>query len=270
MLGDYASIRQTYDAESYLRDMAGIALVGTVHIEAAADDPLAETQWLEEQAEAHDIPTALVVGCRLEAVTARDDLLAHLHASSRVRGVRQMLNWHTEPHLRSADRPDLLVDPSWRRGLDVLRELDLSFDLQVYPHQLRDAADVTREFPEVRFVLNHGGTLATGSPSERAARSEGLRLLARQPNVFVKLSGFGINNPERGEAAVRAWFGELLEIFGSDRAMLGSDYPVDKLHSDENPLSVLCELSGALPPADDYDLRIGTAARVYRLDLPTN
>lgn len=268
MLGDYDAIRGTYDRDAYLADMVGLHLVGSVAVESAADDPLVETRWLEEQAAA-GIPSAVVVGCRLELPTVREDLTAHLRASPRVRGVRQMLNWHALPHLRSAQRDGLMSDPAWRRGLALVGELDLSFDLQVFPHQVAEAAELAGAFPRVRFVLDHGGLLATGSADDRAARSRGLRALAALPNVFVKLSGFGINNPDRGESAFRAWFAELLDAFGASRAMLGSDYPVDKLHHPENPLRRLCELSSELTADEDADLRIGTATRVYRLQPAT-
>jgi predicted TIM-barrel fold metal-dependent hydrolase len=270
MLGDFAAIRRTYDVDDYRADMVDVELLASVHVESAADDPLEETRWLARRIAETACPTVLVVGCRLEQPNARDVLREHLALSERVRGVRQMLNWHELPHLRSAPRGDLLTDPEWRRGLSVLAELGLSFDLQVFPHQLSDAAAVARAFSEVGFVLNHGGTLSTGTPDDRKQRLEGLKRLSDEPNVAVKISGFGINNELRSADALLEWFMTLVELFGAERAMLGSDYPVDKLHSEANPLIGLLELSEELSPADAFQLQIATAARVYRLDDVAN
>jgi predicted TIM-barrel fold metal-dependent hydrolase len=117
------------------------------------------------------------------------------------------------------------------------------------------------------LVVNHGAMLATGDDHDRAMRHAGLRLLAKEENVIVKLSGFGLNDPNRTSADLERWFDELIELFGPTRCMLGSDYPVDKLHSDGNPLLKLCKLAGRLSPAEDHAVRIGTAARTYRLSI---
>jgi len=264
MLGDYAAIRRTYNVEQYRSDMAEVRLLASVHVEAVADDPISETRWLDDQAIVSGLPTAIVAGCRLESPEIRPALEAQL-SSQRVRGVRQALNWHTATHLRSASRPDLLHDPAWRRGFAVLEELGLSFDLQVFPHQFADSARLAHDFPNIVIALNHGGMLATGDIDDRATRHTGLRLLAKEENIVVKLSGFGINNSARTAADLERWFNALVELFGPTRCMLGSDYPVDKLHSDGNPLVQLCELAGRLSPDEDHALRVGTAARTYRL-----
>jgi predicted TIM-barrel fold metal-dependent hydrolase len=256
MLGDYAAIRRTYNVEEYRSDI----------VEAVADDPISETRWLDDQANVSGLPTAIVAGGRLESPEIRAILEAQL-SSHRVKGVRQALNWHSETHLRSASRPDLLDDPAWRRGFAVLEELGLSFDLQVFPHQFADSARLAHDFPNVVIALNHGGMLATGDMDDRATRQTGLRLLAKEENVTVKVSGFGINNPAHTATDLERWFDELVELFGPSRCMLGSDYPVDKLHSDGNPLLQLCELAGRLSPSEDHAIRIGTAARTYRLAI---
>lgn len=264
MLGNYEAIRQTYALDEYRSDMADVRLLGSVCVEAAADDPLGETRWLDDRASSSDLPTALVVGCSLESPQIRSVLEAHL-SSTRVRGARQMLNWHDVVHLRSASRSDLFEDRAWLRGFALLEEYGLSFDLQVFPHQLADAARLAHDFPNVAIALNHGGTLATGDAADRAMRQAGLRRLAKEENVVVKLSGFGINNAARAPADLDRWFNELLELFGARRCMLGSDYPVDKLHVERNPLLDLCELAGRLSRAEDYALRVGTAVSTYRL-----
>jgi predicted TIM-barrel fold metal-dependent hydrolase len=246
--------------------MCEVELVASVYIEAAAQDPVAETRWLDRQAEISGLPTAIVVGCNLEQASARETLEAHM-AASRVTGVRQMLNWHEQPHLRSAINPHLLGDRNWRAGFGLLAEFDLSFDLSVYPHQLLDAARLAADFPSSLLVLNHGGLLATGSEDERELRRAGLGVLSQHENVLVKISGFGINNLERGIEKQREWFHELLELFGASRCMIGSDYPVDKLVANRNPLLDLSELSGELSAAEDQVVRIGTATRAYRLPL---
>jgi predicted TIM-barrel fold metal-dependent hydrolase len=265
MLGDYAAIRHTYSTDDYLDDSHSLQLVGAVQVEAGSDDPIGEARWLDAQTAALGVPATVVAACRLEEPNAEEALASHA-ALEHVRGIRQMLNWHRQPVFRATER-DLLDDEDWRRGFALLERYCLSFDLQVLPNQLEAAARLARDFPTTLLVLNHGAMVGLDDLVDRAERSVGLRRLAATENVVVKISGFGINRTNRSSSAMERWFDELIEVFGPDRCMLGSDFPVDKLYTQGNPLVDLCRLASRLSPDEDRAVRIGTAARVYRIGV---
>jgi L-fuconolactonase len=126
-----------------------------------------------------------------------------------------------------------MLRPDFLRGLSVLAEFDLTYDLLLRPQNLPAAVEVVRQFPQQRFVVDH---IAKPLIKEGvlAPWEAGLRALARFDNVYCKLSGM-VN-----EAAWRAWkpadFRPYLDVvfdcFGAGRLMFGSDWPVCTLAAD--------------------------------------
>lgn len=144
----------------------------------------------------------------------------------------------------------------------------MSFDLQVNPHQLKDAAAFIHDFPATPVIINH-----MGCPHPRADMAvwrEGVQALARLPNTYMKLSmlpfAFGADwFRERAQCdAARAMARELIGVFGADRCMFGSNYPVDKHSGVPFGAMYACFWDWALEserPALLYE----TAARAYRI-----
>lgn len=122
----------------------------------------------------------------------------------------------------------LMDDPKWRRGFAQLAQLGLSFDLQVLPSQLDVAARLAANFGDIVFVLNHGGYHVPASARQRELWRRGVALLARQPNVVVKLSGYGAVDPSWAEDGYADYAHTLLDAFGTDRVLFGSNFPVDR------------------------------------------
>ena len=241
----------------------------SVHVQANVDpaDPVAETAWLESVAAApgsHGLPTAIVGYVDF----LRPDVEAWLdrHAAHpRMRGIRQVLNRHPDPVLNRADR-DFLSDESWRRNLGLLRRHGWSFDAQVYWHQMPSLADLARRHADTVFVLDHAGMPAERSPEALDGWERGMRLLASCPNVVVKLSGYGMTDTAWTVERLRPFVRGPIEWFGPDRAMFGSNFPVDRLMSDYDRLwdayrTLVADLS-----ADERRAVLrGTAERVYRI-----
>lgn len=167
--GDLAPIRHDYLPRDYRADLTTVDLVKSVHIQHGWDtsDPVGETHWLEGIAEAEGLPDAIVVYADLAASDVNATLEAHA-SHSRVRGVRQILNWHGNPRFCVAPRPDLMNDSDWRSGYRRLRDYGLSFDLQIYWPQIDDALHLAADFPDTLVILNH-----FGMPIDRS--SEGVR-----------------------------------------------------------------------------------------------
>jgi predicted TIM-barrel fold metal-dependent hydrolase len=230
----------------------------------------------------------LRLGARVQEV-----LEAHIRAGGgRFRGIRHIAAWDADPTVLNPGNPaprELLADASFREGFARLAPLDLSFDAWLYHPQLDELTALARAFPGTTIVLNHvGGPLAIGAYQDRrddvfAAWSAAIRRLAECPNVVVKLGGMGmrINGfgfeaqaaPPSSEALAEAWrpyVETCLEAFGAARGMFESNFPVDKGSYTYAAYWNACKrLARGASATDKRELFSGTAARVYRLDLPT-
>lgn len=234
IFGSYDAIRRDYTLAEYREDSAPVGVVQSVHVQAEADpaDPVAETRWLQSLADrpgSGGFPHAIVAFADLTADDLDAVLEAH-RASPNLRGVRQILNWYPDPRLSYTER-DLLDDPRFERGFARLRAHGLSFDLQCYYPQMERAAKLARAHPETRVILDHAGMPAERDEAALAGWRAGLRALAACPNVAVKISGLGMCDPDWTEASLRPFVHDVLEVFGTGRAMFASNFPVDKLFS---------------------------------------
>lgn len=261
-------LQRDYLVEDLLADTAGLPLVASVHVEAAHDpaDPVTETQWLQSVSDKTGFPTAIVAAAVLEAPDAADVLAAHGQYPA-VRGIRQMLD--RNPATGASEETHLMDDAAWRRGLGLLAPAGLSFDLQVLPSQLEVAARLAADFGATVFVLNHGGYHVPASPEQRELWRTGIARLARQPNVVVKASGYDAVDPSWAQPGYAEYVLTLLEAFGVDRVLFGSNFPVDRRTISYRALvdATLAVTQGLT--ADERDrLFCRNTARVYRIDLP--
>lgn len=230
-IGSNAAIARSYLLPEYLAEGgAGIEIAAAVHVEAFPTDPLAEVAHLQGMAAGAPIPLAIVGNADL----TRPDvgaLLEAMRAHPALRGIRQVVNLHPEARLSYTNR-DILADPGFVSGLRELAARGLSFDLQLYPHQAAQAARVFAQVPEVPVILNHAGMWADRTATGWRQWKAALRDLAALPQVSVKISGLGMFDLGWTAAGVRPLILETLEVFGTERAMFASNFPVDKLFSD--------------------------------------
>lgn len=263
--GDDRPLRRSYSLDDYLADTRGYSLVGSVHVENGALSPLEETRWIADVASERGLPSAHVAKVSLLDVDAPAQLRAHAEFGI-VRGIRDILNWHPDPVYTHRDRGDIMADPLWRSHFAILGELGLSFDLQVFPSQLLEAAELAASHPEIRIVLDHAG-MPIGR--DRASRSEwatGMRALATCENVVTKVSALGTNDHHWIRESIAPFVLETIEIFGPSRTMFGSNFPVDSLYSSMGALfGAFDELTADLPQDVRRELFVGTATRAYRL-----
>ena len=231
--GDVSPIARNYLLDDYLRDAAAhdspVRVTKVVHVEAGANpaDSLAETRWLQSIADSRGFPHAIVAHAELEKPTAAA-LLAEHAAHRNVRGIRQIINWHPDPAKTYTPR-DLLADESWHRGFALLARHGLSFDLQIYPAQMPAAAQLAARHPDTQLILNHAGMPVDRDAAGIEAWRSGMRSLAAQPNVAVKVSGLAMLDWHWTRDSLRPFVLETLETFGAGRVMLASNFPVDRL-----------------------------------------
>ena len=266
--GDLEPIRRDYLPCDYRRDVAEADVRKTVHIENGWDrsDPVGETHWLEGLIKQSGQPTAIVAYADLADARVEQLLEKHKAASSALRGIRQILNWHADPALRTAPSSDLMDRTAWRNGVSLLQGYDLSFDLQIYWQQMEQALALARAFPNTTLILDHFGMPIDRTAEGVHAWAAALSRLAQAPNVAVKLSGLGLGHPDWTIFDTVPLLARTIDIFGPERVMVGTNLPVDRLFAQGS--MILQAISQAVSPLSEceaYAVLTGTAERSYRI-----
>lgn len=268
MAGDCLPIAKSYGVEQLLADTAGLNLAKSVHVEAGFDyaaSPLIETAWLQGLADASGFPQAIVAKASLQDPEV-ESVLAAQREHANVRGIRHMVSWHEVPQNTFIDRPDLLTDSQWLAGFALLKKYDLSFDLQVYPPQMADAAALAAKHPDTAIALCHTGMPLDRDPESLELWRRGMAALAEQPNVTVKISGLGMFEHGWTAESIRPYVLHAIECFGTERCMFGSNFPVDKLYSSYRTIyEAFDEITRDFSEGERAALFAGNAERFYRI-----
>jgi predicted TIM-barrel fold metal-dependent hydrolase len=264
--GDHTALKRDYVLNDYLRDIDGLNVVASVFVEANSGAPAAEIEWVDEIAAGSKLPNASVGNLDLRAAEVKR-LVAQFRRSPRLRGVRMSLAWH-ERNLawRFTDRPDVMASREFRDGLKVLTDHGLVFDTVVVPQQLSQLAELARAHPEQVIVIDHLGTPWFESDADRVSWSAGMKACAACPNVHVKLSGLWTLDHGWRVEVIGAPVKYVVDLFGPERCMWASNFPVEKLMcSLRDQLINLEEVLDHL--SEDQKDRVfrRTAKQVYRL-----
>jgi len=262
------AIARNYLLDDYLADAAGWDVRGVVHIDAGADpgQALEETRWLESIADARGMPNAIVAFAPLHDPKV-EALLAAQAAHPHVRGIRQIVNWHTNP-LRTYTPHDVTQDDQWWAGFGLLAKYGLSFDLQCYAGQMAGLGALIERHPDIPVIVNHVG-MPVASDREGVARWRyGMRALAAAPHVCIKLSGVGFIHRDWTVDTVRPFLLEAIDMFGTNRCLFASDSPTDKLFAPlDQHLSAYHQIVANFSDDEQRAMFGRNANRVYRLGL---
>ena len=228
--GANATIARSYLIDEYLEEGGdAFEIVSAVHVEAFPTDPIKETETLQKVADTGRLPLVIVGNGDLGSPEF-PALLDRHQAFPIFRGIRQVVNMHPDPR-RSYTSRDLMAEPQFLEGLLELGRRGLSFDLQLYPHQMETAAALAAKAPDTRIILNHAGMWADRDLAGWKQYKAGLRALAAQPNIVAKISGLGMLDHAWTTESIRPLVLESIEAFGPERAMFASNFPVDKQYS---------------------------------------
>jgi predicted TIM-barrel fold metal-dependent hydrolase len=263
--GDVAPIAMPYLVEDFRREASAFDLHKSVHVDGGCTDLLAETRWLETVNSKHGIPNAIVAGARLHEAGFAQDLERQIECPL-LRGVRQILNWDPDPLLTFTDRPDYMTDSQWLDGFALLQKHGLNFDLQIYPWQMRDAVKLAERFTGTAIVLNHCGMPFHQRGMGFESWRRGMRELARCDNVSVKISGLGMADWNWTVDSIRPIVLETIEMFGTERCMFASNFPVDRLYSSFETLFHAFEtIVRDFSAEQQHALFASNAERIYRI-----
>ena len=222
----------------------------------------------------------LALGAAVEPVL--DALLAA--GNGRLRGIRHSAAH--DPEVRMLAPLGLLRSQKFQDGFACLQRKSLVFELWAYHPQLDDAIELLKVFPEARLVINHvGGRIGIGQYAAVQAEVDRLWLTKLQqlsvyPNVSIKLSGLGmplagyalhaLPLPPSSEELANLWWPRIsacLDIFGVERCMFASNFPVDKVSCSYMSLwNAFKRMTQAMGKDDRAWLFAGAAARQYALE----
>src|SRR5580698_250282 len=196
--------------------LAASGFGGSIAVQARQS--LEETRWLLELAARNDFIRGVVgwVDLCSPEITAQLESFAQ---DKKLVGVRHVVQGEPDD--------EFMLRPAFRRGVGLLNQFGLAYDLLLYPKHLPVAAKLVRQFPEQRFVLDH---IAKPRIAEGVLQpwARDIRELAKAPNVACKLSGMVTEArwKQWKPADFRPYLETVLEAFGPARLMIGSDWPV--------------------------------------------
>jgi predicted TIM-barrel fold metal-dependent hydrolase len=303
-LWDYPGSR--YLIDEFGADIgAGHRLVSTVFVEckqfyrsAGPEEfrPVGETEFIdriagpvETRSGITDVAAGIVGFADLSMGMAVQPVIeAHLEASGRFRGVRHASAWDESDRVHNAHTnppQHLFQNPEFRLGLECLERHELSFDAWLFHPQIPELTDLARAHPGLTIVLNHmAGPLGIGPYAENrdtvfSRWKDAMAGLACCANVYIKLggrcmtmAGFGWHKREAPPgsaelaAAIGPYYRTCIELFGPERCMFESNFPVDRASCSYTVLwNAFKRLSGDYSASERAALFHDTASGVYRL-----
>jgi predicted TIM-barrel fold metal-dependent hydrolase len=266
IFGPYEPIRRDYPIGEFLQDQAGSGVEKGVYVQTnwAKEDFEKEVAFLQKTADETGWPHAIVGYADMTVDDVRPQI-DRLMKYKLLRGVRMQLHWHEVPEFRFAPDARQVIDPAVKANVARLKDYGLSFDLQLFPAQMRDGLELVSENPQTNFILTHCGMLTGADPATVEAWKGGLRTLAQAPNLYAKLSGLGTFIHRNDPALISLIYDAAVEILGSDRLMFGSNFPIEKLWTTHADLVAAHRAAAAkYSAAQQADLFWNTAERVYR------
>jgi predicted TIM-barrel fold metal-dependent hydrolase len=266
-MGDDSGLRRNYLPPDYLRDAADHNVLTTVHCEAEWDrgDQVGETRWISRISEEYGFPGAIVAHGWFDTDNA-EEVIAAQAAFPLVRGIRSKPVTAASPDRREPGAPGTMQDERWLRGFALLQKYQLSWDLRVPFWHLEEAAAVAKAFPETPIVLNHTGFPWDRSEEGLAAWRRAMEVLAREPNVHVKVSEFGLRDQPWDYESNRRVVLDAIAIFGIERAMFATNFPVASLRIGYGALvKAMNRMLAHLTAAERDRFFWGNAKAFYRL-----
>ncbi|MDB1089808.1 amidohydrolase family protein [Streptomyces sp. ACA25] len=256
---DLAPLRRDFTLTDLEPEARAAGVTGTVLVQTVTSPD--ETPELLALADSGALVAGVVGWTDLTSPDIADALAAlrELPGGERLVGIRHQVQHEPDPGW--LDRADVT------RGLTAVAAAGLAYDLVIRPHQLPAAARAARRHPHLTLVLDHLGKppVARG---ELTGWAGGIRRLAALPHTVAKLSGLVTEADWHtwSVADLRPYTDTVLDAFGADRLMFGSDWPVCRLAASyRQVLDTARTLTAGLSPAEQDAVLAGTATRVYRL-----
>ena len=246
---------KNYVVNDFIAETSGANVTTAVHVQAAVgtEDPVKETEWLQQAADRTGFPQAIVAYSNLKDPRLEDELARH-RGYPNVRGIRDF------------SEGDYLVDPDFHRGYALLERFDLVASLDVKWENMAKMRDLAGKFPNVRAVLDHCGFPEERTDEYYESWRKGITTLAEAENVVCKISGLGMCDWSWTVDSIRPWILHCIDAFGPERCIFASNWPVDKLFSTYDVLiDAYTEIVAGFSPDEKAAMFSGNAKELYRL-----
>ena len=242
-------------AQDLIAETRAANMTKAVHVQAALgiEDPVKESQWLQEAADRTGVPQAIVAYSNLKSPEVERELARHVEYPN-VRGIRDFSDG------------DYLIDPDFHRGYGLLEKFGLVASLDVEWGGMRKMRDLALKFPNTTAVLDH-----CGFPKERTDEyfgnwREGITALAEADNVVCKISGLGMCDWDWTTDSIRPWVLHCIEAFGPERCVFATNWPVDRLFSTYDVLiDAYTEIVAGFSRDEKVAMFSGNAEALYRI-----
>ena len=260
-LKNVPKINRTYLLADFDKARANVAVDKLVFAEVWVDKGLhlQEAAFVQEMADADPRLCGMVAHLPVEMGTAIESDLIALKNYKSLRGIRRLIEIESNPAF--------CLEPDFIAGLELIGKHGLTFDICVKHWALVFALELARRCPEVMFVLDHIGKPGIKHGLREPWWSQ-MRELGRLPNVVCKVSGV-ITEADHGawtKEQVKPYVAHVIECFGFDRVMYGSDWTVSELsHRYPTWVEILDEVVSGAGKADVRKLYRDNAMRIYRL-----
>jgi L-fuconolactonase len=261
-IGDsMAALRRDFLPADLKLDLDRNGFQGCVAVQARST--VEETRWLLELAERASFILGVVGWVDIRSPRLRVELES-FKGKAKLVGVRHLVQ----------DEPDerFLLQPDFLRGIAMLEEFDLSYDILIYTRHLPVTAEFVKRFPRQRFVLDHLAKPPIKSGAlEPWARD--IRALAAFPNVYCKASGMVTEADWRAQkpADMRPYLDVVFDCFGASRLMIGSDWPVCTVAGSYSLVMDVVKNYIDKHSAEEKNAVLGgNAAKFWRLKMPEN
>jgi predicted TIM-barrel fold metal-dependent hydrolase len=259
MIGDYDSLPDTYTLADYDEATSEFDVRGVIWSDAGAADPVAAAEWVASQNTAGRVIGLVALGDPTDP--GFEPLVTALRANALVTSVRVRLVPAFQPGAPAA-APD--ADGRLTDALGLLADQELVATIETGPSEIARVADLARRFPRLQVVLDHFGWPDDLSDAGRSAHLALLRRLADEPNVTTRIDAIGTIFGAWGTDTLRPWLQGVVEAFGAERCMLGSDLPIETLRSNFGDLYTAYDTIFDSYSETDRRLLFGdTARRLY-------
>jgi len=226
-------------------------------VSVQADQSENETQFLLNLAHKNNFIKGVVgwVDLRSPQLTER---LEYYSAFKKLKGFR---------HIVQAEPIGFMRSPEFSKGISALKNFNFTYDILIYPHQIQDAIWLVQEHPDQKFVLDHMAKPVIRE-KEFSNWSAGIKELASYENVWCKLSGMVT------EAVWKEWTQDdfkpyldfVLQYFGTNRVMYGSDWPVCLVAAAyQNQLGIIEDYLKSFPGSEIHKIMGENAIQFYNL-----
>ncbi|NIJ54855.1 amidohydrolase family protein [Dyadobacter arcticus] len=254
---EMAAIRKNFLPEDLKPILKANGIDGCVAVQAAESD--SETEFLLQLAEANDFIKGVVGWVDLRAPDLYDKLEKYSQFE-KLKGFR---------HVAQGQPEGFLLEPDFMKGVGQLVAFNFTYDILIYPNQIKEAFNFAVRLPNVQFVLDHIAKPLI-KKGEIVSWTNDMRLLAELPNVQCKVSGMVTEADwqdwERSD--FRPYLDVVFEVFGPDRLMFGSDWPACLVAAQyEGVKGILTDYLSMFSDSDMQKVMGKNAASFYNLDL---